>query len=38
MPIEKHTPELIRQAFETNALGPAYLFAAGWKQYRLQNT
>lgn len=36
-PIEKHTPELIRQAFEVNALGPAYLFAAGWKQYRVQN-
>lgn len=29
MPIEKHTPEVIRQAFEINALGPAYLFAAG---------
>ena len=38
MPIERHTPEIIRQTFEVNALGPAYLFAAGWKQFHAQNT
>lgn len=37
-PIENHTPELIRKTFEVNALGPAYLFSAGWRQFRVQNS
>jgi NAD(P)-dependent dehydrogenase (short-subunit alcohol dehydrogenase family) len=36
-PIEKHTPEMIRGAFEINALGPAYLMVAAWKQFQAQS-
>ena len=36
-PIEKHTPAMIREVFEIDALGPAYLFVAAWKQFQAQN-
>lgn len=36
-PIEKHTPAMIREVFEVNALGPAYLMVAAWKQFQAQN-
>lgn len=36
-PIEKHTPAMIRETFEVNALGPAYLMVAAWKQFQAQN-
>jgi NAD(P)-dependent dehydrogenase (short-subunit alcohol dehydrogenase family) len=36
-PIEKHTPAIIREVFEINALGPAFLFVAAWKQFQAQN-
>jgi NAD(P)-dependent dehydrogenase (short-subunit alcohol dehydrogenase family) len=36
-PIEKHTPDMIREAFEINVLGPAYLMVAAWKQFQAQS-
>lgn len=33
-PIEKHTPDLIRHAFEINAIGPAQLIAAVWPTFQ----
>ncbi|MDX9912167.1 MAG: SDR family oxidoreductase [Phycisphaerales bacterium] len=30
LPIDRHTPEIIEDAFRTNALAPAYAIAAAW--------
>jgi NAD(P)-dependent dehydrogenase (short-subunit alcohol dehydrogenase family) len=36
VPLSQHTPELIREVFEVNALGPAYLIVAAWKVFEKQ--
>ena len=36
VPLGQHTPGLIREVFEVNALGPAYLIVAAWKVFEKQ--
>jgi NAD(P)-dependent dehydrogenase (short-subunit alcohol dehydrogenase family) len=36
VPISQHSPEMIRDVFEVNALGPAYLTVAAWKVFERQ--
>jgi NAD(P)-dependent dehydrogenase (short-subunit alcohol dehydrogenase family) len=36
VPLGQHTPELIRDTFAVNALGPAYLIVAAWKVFEKQ--
>lgn len=36
VPLSQHTPELLKQVFEVNALGPAYLTVAVWKVFERQ--
>lgn len=36
VPLSQHTPQLIREVFEVNAIGPAYLIVAAWKVFEKQ--
>jgi NAD(P)-dependent dehydrogenase (short-subunit alcohol dehydrogenase family) len=36
VPLAQHTPELIREVFEINAIGPAYLIAEAWRIFERQ--